>query len=417
MKTAPVYFHGLALRFLDGVLEIPVYHMRGGTSTGIVLYAHHLPADLALREELIRHLMGVPACGEVAENSQITGLGRGIPQSCKVFIVDRSDRPDADIESTLAQLAPNKAAIDWSVNCGNMSAALPVFANQVGLLSLGPGPNWVRIHNTNTGIVTHALLDMPEPGKAMALQTQIPGVMGSWPGIQLALLDPVGAKTGKLFPTGKRLDTIEGIEVSCVDLAVPMVIVRAGDLAKTASETPAALDADSEFKERLRRIWVAAGLKMGLKRSDGAPMSKAELAASETIPKICIIAAPDTDEAARGAHVKMRYFTPQAAHKSLAVTGGACLAAGCLVPGTVANPIARGSGVLGPDEADHVVRMANPAGILKASSTGSLQGDDLAMPSAAYERSTQILLRGHTPLYNASAELRAAYQDIAAAGV
>jgi 2-methylaconitate cis-trans-isomerase PrpF len=233
MTPAPVHFHGLAPRFLDGVLEIPVYHMRGGTSTGIVLYARHLPSGLALREELIRHLMGVPATGEVVANSQITGLGRGIPQSCKVFIVDRSDRPDEDIDSTLAQLAPNKAAIDWSVNCGNMSAALPIFANQVGLLSLAPGTNRVRIHNTNTGIVTHAILEVPEPGQAAASATQIPGVMGAWPGVLLALLDPAGAKTGSLFPTGKRLDRIDEIEVSCVDLAVPMVIVRAGDLGKS----------------------------------------------------------------------------------------------------------------------------------------------------------------------------------------
>ncbi len=411
--TPIVHFHGLAPRFLDGVLEIPVYHMRGGTSTGIVLYADHLPADLALREELIRHIMGVPPAGEVAANSQITGLGRGIPQSCKVFIVARSDRPDADIESTLAQLAPNKAAIDWSVNCGNMSAALPVFANQVGLLSLEAGANRVRIHNTNTGIVTHAILELPEPGQAMASETEIPGVMGAWPGVQLALLDPVGAKTGLLFPTGERVDSVDGIEVSCVDLAVPMVIVRAGDLGKTAAEAPGALDADRQFKDRLRCIWVAAGLKMGLARSDGAPMKEAELAASETIPKICIVAAPDADEAARGAHVRVRYFTPQAAHKSLAVTGGACLAACCLVPGTVGHAIARGQGSLGPDEADHVVRMANPAGILKTTITGSMQGDDIAIPSAAYERSTQILLRGHTPLYNASAELRAAYSETA----
>jgi 2-methylaconitate cis-trans-isomerase PrpF len=188
-------------------------------------------------------------------------------------------------------------------------------------------------------------------------------------------------------------------------------------LEKAARETPAALDADGEFKERLRRIWVAAGLRMGLKRRDGAPMGEAELAASETIPKICIIAEPDVEEAARGAHIRVRYFTPQAAHTSLAVTGGACLAAACLVPGTLAHGIARGSGVLDPNEADHVVRMANPAGILMATITGSLRGDDIAMPSAAYERSTQILLRGHTPLYNASAQLRAAYQGLAAVGV
>ena len=89
--------------------------MRGGTSTGILLYEAHLPDDLGLREELIRHIMGVPLMGEVDRNAQITGLGRGVPQSCKVFIVDNSARDDADIQSTLAQLAPTKAAIDWSV--------------------------------------------------------------------------------------------------------------------------------------------------------------------------------------------------------------------------------------------------------------------------------------------------------------
>ena len=80
-------FHGLTPRFFDGVLEVPVYHMRGGTSTGVLLHEPHLPDDWALREELIRHVMGVPQEGQVGRNAQITGLGRGIPQSCKVFIV------------------------------------------------------------------------------------------------------------------------------------------------------------------------------------------------------------------------------------------------------------------------------------------------------------------------------------------
>ncbi|MEX2617662.1 MAG: PrpF domain-containing protein [Alphaproteobacteria bacterium] len=413
--TQPVHFHGLAPRFLGGVLEIPVYHMRGGTSTGVLLLEEHLPADLALREELIRHIMGVPLQGEVAANSQITGLGRGIPQSCKVFIVDRSDRADADIESTLAQLAPGKAAIDWSVNCGNMSAALPVFADQVGLVSLRPGTNRVRIHNTNTGVVAHALIETPEPGKPVASDTVIPGVMGHWPGVQLALLNPVGAKTGKLLPTGNLTDVFDGIEVTCTDLAVPMVIIRAADLGKAASETPAELDGDKAFRSRIRSIWVKAGLKMGLAGKDGTPLTEAQLAASETIPKVCIIAPPSAEEAAAGANVRVRYFTPQSAHKSLAVTGGACLAACCLVPGTVANGLAQGLEPLGPVEKDHIVRMANPAGLLKATITGSMKDGVDNIPSAAYERSTQILLRGHTPIYNASPALLAAYRDRAEA--
>lgn len=413
--SSALHFHGLAPRFLDGVLEIPVYHMRGGTSTGVLLYEGHLPADLALREEAIRHIMGVPLEGEVGKNSQITGLGRGIPQSCKVFIVDRSDREDADIDSTLAQLAPTKAAIDWSVNCGNMSAALPVFAGQVGLFGLQPGGNRVRIFNTNTGVVTHALLDLPQPGEPVASDAEIPGVMGQWPGVQLALLKPAGAKTGRLLPTGNVTDEIDGIDVSCVDLAVPMVIVRAADMGKDASESPEQLDADPEFKARLQRIWVAAGLKMGLATKDGTPMTEAQLAASETIPKICIVAPPSAEERARGANIRVRYFTPQAGHKSLAVTGGACLAACCLIPGTVGNGIVEGLDALGPEEADHVVLMANPAGLLKATIVGSNRDGEIAMPSAAYERSTQVLLRGHTPIYNASPELRAAYREAIAA--
>ncbi len=408
-------FHGLNPRFFDEVLEIPVYHMRGGTSTGILLYEPHLPSDFALREELIRHIMGVPLIGEVNRNAQITGLGRGIPQSCKVFIVDNSTRGDADIQSTLAQLAPTKAAIDWSVNCGNMSAALPVFAAQVGLVSLAPGTNRVRIFNTNTGVVTHALLDMPEPDLPVASETEIPGVMGHWPGVQLALLEPVGAKTGRLLPTGNPTDMIDGIEISCTDLAVPMVIVRASDLSKTAEESPEELDADTVFMARLQRIWVEAGLKMGLKGNSGSLMSGAELAASETVPKICIVAPPSDEERTRGANIRVRYFTPQAGHKSLAVTGGACLAACCLVPGTVGYEIVENLEGLGPEESDHVVRMANPAGLLKATIAGAMRDGEIVMPSAAYERSTQILLRGHTPIYNASDGLRAAYREALAA--
>jgi 4-oxalomesaconate tautomerase len=193
------------------------------------------------------------------------------------------------------------------------------------------------------------------------------------------------------------------------------VILRAADLGFDASEAPGALDADSALLARLQKIWVEAGLRMGLKDKNGAPLSEAALAASETVPKVCIIAPPSDDEASKGANIRVRYFTPQACHKSLAVTGGACLAAACLIPGTVAHGIAQGVGALGANEEDHFVRMANPAGILKATINGASRDGDITMPSAAYERSTQVLLRGHTPLYNASAALLDYYREVAKA--
>ena len=119
------------------------------------------------------------------------------------------------------------------------------------------------------------------------------GLAQRFPGVLLALLKPAGARTAALLPTGKVADEIDGYKVSCVDVAVPMVILRAADFGKTATETPAALDQDKDFKETLRRIWIEAGLRMGLKRKDGAAMSRDDLANSETIPKVCIVAAPD----------------------------------------------------------------------------------------------------------------------------
>ena len=399
----------LAPRFVAGTLEIPVWHARGGTSTGIVLLAEQLPGSTALREEVIRNVMGVPLSGEEPGNRQITGLGRGITTSNKVFVLDTSERPGFDLESTLAQLAAGKAAIDWSVNCGNMSASLPLVAFEAGLAVPRAGRNTLKIYNTNTGIAADAVIEMPGPGAPPDPDTEMPGVMGRWPGVALSLVDPVGSKTGKLFPTGARRETILGVEVSCLDFAMPMVIARAEDLGCRADEAPEELERDPELRARMQPLWVAAGLAMGLER-DGRRMTADELAVSETVPKMCLIASPTQAEAERGVHVRARYFTPQTCHRSMAVTGGSCLAAASLIPGTVAHDVAAGLEPLGSRPEERVVGIGNPAGVLRAAIDGSSDGEEVAISSASYMRSAQILIRGHTPIYHASPELVAHYR-------
>jgi 2-methylaconitate cis-trans-isomerase PrpF len=396
-------------RISNGLLEVPVDHVRGGTSTGVLLHDAHLPQDLTLREELIRRIMGVPVEGTSTGNRQITGLGRGIATSNKVFIVAPSKRNDADIDSTLAQLAADKSAIDWSVNCGNMSAALPFFALDHGLAHVNGDRTTVRIFNTNTSVVTHGILETPGGRTNFPADAAIPGVMGRFPGVLLALLKPAGARTAALLPTGKVADEIEGFKVSCVDVAVPMVILRAADFGKTANETPAALDQDKDFKETLRRIWVEAGLRMGLKRKDGAAMSRDDLADSETIPKVCIVAAPDDGDRAKTGNIKVRYFTPQQAHPSMAVTGGSCLAAACLIPGSTAHDCASGVTPLGATIGDHPVVMENPAGLLVAEIRGAVTAKGIQIEHAAYQRSAQVLMRGYAPVYGASDALLKCY--------
>ena len=393
---------GFVPRIVNGVLELPVYHMRGGTSTGIVLWHEHLPPDLALREEAIRWLMGVPSSGEVKSNKQTTGLGRGPSTSNKVFIVDRSPNADADITSTLAQLAADKSAIDWSVNCGNMSAALTMYALDTGIFKATMGVTVMRIFNTNTRVTTDATVKTPDGTPFIPADTEIPGVMGKFPGCELSLRNPVGAKTGKLLPTGNVIDRFAGVDASCVDVAVPMVIVNAADLGKTGQESVEELGRDHALKQRLQAIWVEAGLKMGLRRKNGDVMSADELARSETIPKICMVAPPAGEE-----HILVRYFTPQTPHNSLAVTGGCCLAVACLLPGTTANKVARGMPAISAQESVTVVQMRNPAGMLRARIAASMTASGMHISSAAYERSSQIFLRGHFPLYGASAQLKA----------
>ncbi|WP_295478240.1 PrpF domain-containing protein [uncultured Pseudomonas sp.] len=383
-----------------GVMEIPVHYMRGGTSTGVVIWEPLLPKDEALRDELLRHLMGVPQVGEAPGNRQIAGLGRGPATSNKVFLARVEQTPAGPrLVSTLAQLASGHAGIDWSVNCGNMSSALPLWAFDSAMIEAPKkGACEVEIFNSNTGVVTLSRMWRGDDGRfALA---DIPGVLGAFPRVDLFLQDPVGSKTGVLLPTGAVVDEIEGHEVSCVDVAVPMVIAKAASFGKTGHESIAELEGDAAFMAELRKVWVAAGLKMKLRRRDGELMTRAEIERSETIPKVCIVGAPT-----EGGNITVRYFTPQTGHASMAVSGGCCLAAACLLPGSTAHQVAQRVSAPGATFGDIEVSIENPAGKLDATVTARCVEQRIEIQAAAYRRSTQILMRGHVPLYGASAAL------------
>lgn len=383
-----------------GVMEYPVHHLRGGTSTGLVLHARSVPEEPLLRDELLRHLMGVPQLGRQPGNRQVTGLGRGTPTSNKVFLVEveqHDGRPR--LVSTLAQLASEHGDIDWSVNCGNMSSSLQLWGLDTGVIeALAIGMHEIAIRNTNTGVVTTSRMARRADGSFV--DAAIPGVQGSFPAVDLFLHRPVGAKTGKLLPTGAARDRVRGYTVSCVDVAVPMVIALASEFGKTAQESIRELELDAHFMQAIRSLWSEAGLLMGLKKRDGSLMTLAELERSETIPKFCIVG-----PAVAGGNIAVRYFTPQSGHASLAVSGGCCLAAACLIPGTVAHAVAQGLLPVGKDYADHAVGIENPAGVLGTTIVAREQDGTIAIDNAAYRRSAQILLRGHMPLYRASPAL------------
>lgn len=397
----------LGVHFRNGLLQFPVRFVRGGTSTGLVIEERHAPGDIHLREELVRHLMGVPIAGAAPGNRQLTGLGRGSATSNKVFFVKLERHLGMQrIVSTLAQLAPSHSDVDWSVGCGNMSAALPLWALEAGVPRVQGSAFEIDIRNTNTGVVTTARA-LRDTSEALAL-VEIPGVLGRYPGVDLFLHDPTGSKTGRLLPTGSPVDRILGHDVSCVDVAVPMVILDAASFGKTAHESIKDLESDGAFIAELRNVWIEAGLRMGLSRRDGLPMSRDEISRSETIPKVCIVG-----RANGGGDLAVRYFTPQTAHASMAVSGACCLAAAALIPGTVASRVRDETVAVERGRAEYTVGIENPAGILEATVVASTKAGELLISTVAYRRSAQIIHTGYVTLYATSEHLLRALSGLA----
>ena len=239
-------------------IGLPCVLMRGGTSRGPFFVGSDLPADITARDAVLLSAMGA------GHELQIDGLGGGNPLTSKVAIVSKSTRPGIDVDYLFAQVKVGERAVDTSPNCGNMLSGVAPFAIEKGLVAARHGLTSVRIYNINTGKVIDSTVMTPDGRVTYDGDCRIDGVPGAAAPIELTFLDAAGAKTGRLLPTGKPLDRICGVDVSCVDAATPLVIMRAGEFGKTASETPAELDADRAFMARINEIRILAGALMGL---------------------------------------------------------------------------------------------------------------------------------------------------------
>ena len=394
-----------------GTWEFPVLHVRGGTSTGLIIWDRIAPKQLELREELLRHLMGLPLQGTTNDTKQITGLGRGYPTSNKVFFADMTTNAagQPQIVSTLAQLAGGKSQIDWSVNCGNMSAALPYWAiDQHFLPRQLNGKGEVEIFNTNTKTTMIGRVTLAGDGFAVA---QIPGVDGEFPGVDLFMANPVGAKTGKALPTGSAADRFGKFTVSCVDVAVPMVIARASEFGKTGTEPVKDLRNDETFFPALKKLWIEAGLKMGLKaqrrQTDDRGRTRQQRDHAESLHR-------------RPAGERRQYLHPlfhaagrprhHGGHRRLLPCRGVSDARHRRAR------IARGFCRRSADADGNTGRYRKSGGHFVGHHRRPADQSETKISRAAYKRSAQILLRGYVPIFRASAALKQALRDIAANG-
>lgn len=297
---------------------IPTTLMRGGTSKGLYFHAADLPADPGTRDAVLLAAMGSP------DARQIDGVGGAHPLTSKVAVLSPSARDDTDIDYLFLQVVVDKAEVSDSQNCGNILAGVGPWAVEQGLVPVAGEVTPVRIYMVNTAGV--AVAQVPTPGGAVEYEgeARIDGVPGTAAPIPIDFLDVAGSSCGALFPTGRVRDLIEGVEVTCIDNGMPVVILRAADFGKTGAESPEALEADPVLKARVEAIRLAAG-----------PLMNLGDVAGKTVPKMTLVSPPRG-----GGAVSTRTFIPHRVHDAIGVLGAVSVATACLAPGSVAAEVA-----------------------------------------------------------------------------
>jgi 2-methylaconitate cis-trans-isomerase PrpF/tripartite-type tricarboxylate transporter receptor subunit TctC len=346
--------------------------MRAGTSRGPFFLREWLPQDDVERDEVLIGAIGA------SDLLQLDGVGGGSALTSKVAIVSRSREPGCDLDYLFAQVGVGQRSVDTRPNCGNMLSGVAPFAIEQGLVRARDGMTSVRVFNVNTRSRIDVTVQTPGGRVTYAGSTRIDGVAGTAAPIRLAFLDAWGSVTGQVFPTGQRIDLIEGVGATCIDAAMPLVIMRAPDLGVTGRESPEELDSDADVLERIERVRRAAGRLMGL----------GDVAASVVPKPVLVSGGEDFDS------VTSRYFTPRRCHASHAVTGAIGVATAFALPGTVASGAGEAPGI-------RTIAVLHPAGRIEVEIEIEGTGDAACVQRAALLRTARKIMQGelHLPDY------------------
>lgn len=294
--------------------------LRGGTSRGLYFTAADLPADPAERDDLLLRLMGTP------DPRQIDGLGGATSLTSKVAVVSRPARADVDVDVDylFLQLGVDEPTVADRQNCGNILAGVGPFAVERGLVPAGEAETTVRIRMVNSDSV--AVATFPTPGGRVEYRgdVAIAGVPGTAAPVVLAFTGTEGSATGRLLPTGRVRDRVDGIEVTCVDNGMPVVLAAAAAFGLTGYETHEELAADEELLARVDAFRREAGRLMGL-------------GDATSVPKTVLLAAPRD-----GGELCTRAFIPVLPHTSIGVLAAISVVTGVLLPGAVGHELLAG---------------------------------------------------------------------------
>ncbi len=352
---------------------IPCTIMRGGTSKGLYFRGTDLPQDEAARDRILLAAMGSP------DDRQIDGLGGADPLTSKVAVVKPSTDPDVDVDYLFLQVVVDEPRVDSSQNCGNILAGVGPFAIEQGWVEPQGDTTPVRIRMVNTDSVAVAAVETPSGKVRYDGDARIDGVPGTAAPVMIEFVDVAGSSCGALLPTGHVRDTIEGIDVTCIDNGMPVVVMRAADLGVTGYETPEVLEENKALRERVERIRLVAGPLMNL-----GDVTK------KNVPKMCLAAPP-----IQGGHISTRSFIPHRAHKAVGVLGAVSVATACVLPGSVAADVARLNAGLGAQTID----VEHPTGFFSVTAEIEMRDSAPIIRKAALLRTARKLMTGevHVP--------------------
>ena len=390
------------MTFLPQV-RIPATYMRGGTSKGVFFCKHDLPLAAqqpgAVRDALLLRVMGSPD----PYGKQTDGMGAATSSTSKTVIPSRSTRPDHDVDYLFGQVSIDKPFVDWSGNCGNLSAAVGPFAIRNGLVDPARVPRdgiaIVRIWQANIGktIVSHVPMtngEVQETG-----DFELDGVTFPAAEVQLEFMDPADdSDGGSMFPTGNLVDTLDvpGVgtfQATMINSGIPTIFLNADALGFTGTELQDDINGDPALLAKLETIRAHGAVRMGLIKS------VEEAAGRQHTPKVAWVASPKDYVASSGKKIGagdvdllVRAMSMGKLHHAMMGTASVAIATAACVPGTLVNLAAGG----GEREA---VRFGHPSGTLRVGSKAQQVDGQWTVTKAIMSRSARVLMEGrvHVP--------------------
>jgi hypothetical protein len=364
--------------------------MRGGTSKGCIFLKEDLPENREEWDSIFLQVMGSP------DPKQIDGLGGTVSSNNKIVIVWKSEEPNVDVEYLVGQVIVGKSQVDYKSNCGNMTAAVGPFAVEEGLVNIVEPITTVRMLNRNTNKYIQVTVPIENGTFAQDGDCEIAGVDGTAAELKVKFMNPAGAKTGKLLPTGNVIDILEidehlKIQATIVDVSNPMVIVRAEDIGMTGTELPEEINNNKEVSALLEKIRGTAACMMGFAKD----LKDAE-ANSPAVPKVGFITTPKTFADISGKTVKAedmdvcaRVISVFKCHKACPLTSASSISVAAFLEGSIIQKL-----IGSPKAGVETVRIGHPSGVMTMYPEVVKNGNAIKVPSVAVQRTARRIMDG-----------------------